>query len=106
MSGSGAQGGGTTMILMWVGIAGVMYFFMIRPQQKRAKDQASFKNDLKAGDRVVTVGGIHVKVVNAEPATLLVETDGGQRFRVERAAISPEYTKAVQSRETGAVKAA
>jgi preprotein translocase subunit YajC len=84
--------------IMMVGIFGVMYFFIIRPQQKRAKEQASFRSEMKPGDRIVTAGGMHAKIVSSDAETMLVETEGGQKMRIERTAISPEYTKTANAR--------
>ena len=60
-----AAGGSQGMIyqvVMWVGIIGVFYFFMIRPQQKKQKEQKELLNNLKKGDQVVTIGGIPARV--------------------------------------------
>jgi len=68
----GAQGGGMGMILMMVAIFAIMYFFMIRPQQKRQKEIQKFQNQLTEGTQVVTGGGIYgtVKRINLEKNTV------------------------------------
>ena len=53
------QGNGMSMILMMVAIFAIMYFFMIKPQQKRQKEIQKFQNELAEGTEVVTGGGIH-----------------------------------------------
>ncbi|MBN8821777.1 MULTISPECIES: preprotein translocase subunit YajC [unclassified Spirosoma] len=86
-------GSNTSMIynvLLWVGIIGIFYFFMIRPQQKKQKDQKSFIDNLKKGDTVVTIGGLHGKVVSVEAATVTLEVDKGTKLTFERTSISRE----------------
>ncbi len=72
-----AQGGGSgmSMILMMVAIFAIMYFFMIRPQQKQQKEIRNFQNSLAEGTEVVIGGGIHgtVKRINMEKNTVDVK---------------------------------
>jgi preprotein translocase subunit YajC len=75
--------------LFWVGIIAVFYFFMIRPQAKKAKDAKKFREALGKGTRVVTIGGIHGKVIEVNDTTVLLDT-GGTKLRVEKSAISPD----------------
>jgi preprotein translocase subunit YajC len=79
-------------IVLWVGIFVVFYFFMIRPQQKKQKDQKSFIENLKKGDGVVTIGGLHGKVYSVEGNTVVVEVDKGIKLTFEKTAISREAT--------------
>jgi preprotein translocase subunit YajC len=86
-----AQGGQSAMIyqlLMWAGIIGVFYFFMIRPQQKKQKDQKAFLSALKKGDEVVTIGGLHATVVSVYESTVTVEIDKGIKLKFDKSAIS------------------
>ncbi len=86
-----AAGGSQGMIyqvVMWVGIIGVFYFFMIRPQQKKQKEQKELLTNLKKGDQVVTIGGIHARVYTVEEATVTLELDKGVKLTVEKSAIS------------------
>lgn len=87
------QGGGMMNIIFFVGIAVVFYFFMIRPQQKKAKDQKKFISEIKKGDSVVTVGGIHGKVYSVEDATLVVEVDKSTKLTIEKSSVSLEASK-------------
>ena len=66
----------------------VFYFFMIRPQQKKAKDARKFRESLQKGSKVVTIGGIHGKVVELSDTTVLLEVDNGVKLLFERTAIS------------------
>lgn len=86
-----ASDGSQTMIyqvVMWVGIIGVFYFFMIRPQQKKQKEQKELLGNLKKGDQVVTIGGIHARIYTVEEATVTLELDKGVKLTVEKSAIS------------------
>ena len=70
----------------------VFYFFMIRPQVKKSKDQRNFQDELKKGDRVVTIGGIHAKVSEIKETTVTVEIEGGVKLKLEKSAVSMETT--------------
>ena len=74
---AGAQGGGSglTMLLMLALIFVVMWLFMIRPQQKRQKELNSFRDSLKKGDKVVTVGGIYGTVIEVNDNKVMLEID-------------------------------
>ena len=75
----------------------VMYFFMIRPQQKKQNDQKKFLTALKKGDNVVTIGGLHGKIHEIDELTLILEVDRGMRLKFDRSAISLDGSKRVQS---------
>ena len=80
-------------ILMFV----VIYFFMIRPQQKRAKQEKQFESDLKIGDKIVTKSGIHGKIAELGDTTIVIETMAG-KLKMERSAISMEMSAALASK--------
>ncbi|MFC0263079.1 preprotein translocase subunit YajC [Fontibacter flavus] len=71
----------------------IMYFFMIRPQQKKQKETKTFLESIKKGDNVVTIGGIHAKIYSVEGDTVTLELDKGIKIKVEKSAISADYTK-------------
>jgi preprotein translocase subunit YajC len=81
-------------MIMLVGIVAVFYFFMIRPQTKKAKEAKNFQSNLQKGDKVVTIAGIHGKIdkVN-EDNTLQLEVSPGSYLRIEKSAISMEWSK-------------
>lgn len=88
-----ASTGSTPMIynvLLWVAIIGVFYFFMIRPQQKKQKDQKNFVENLKKGDNVVTVGGLHGRVASVDGPTITLEVDRGVKMTFEKTSIARE----------------
>lgn len=78
------------MVLIMV----VFYFFMIRPQVKKAKDHKKLVEDLKKGDKIVTTAGIHGKIVDMNDTTFLIEVEGGTKIRFDKTAISLDATKA------------
>jgi preprotein translocase subunit YajC len=80
-------------ILMFV----VIYFFMIRPQQKRAKQEKQFEADLKVGDKIVTKSGIHGKIAELADTTIVIETMSG-KLKMERSSISMEMSVAVNKK--------
>jgi preprotein translocase subunit YajC len=92
-SGSGM----TTQLLFMVAIVAVFYFFMIRPQQKKAKDQKKFTEEIKVGDKVVTLGGAHGRIAELDGDTFVLEVERGGRIRFSKSAISMESSKAVNT---------
>ena len=77
------------MVLIMV----VFYFFMIRPQMKKAKDLKKLISELGIGDKIVTTAGIHGKIVGANDTTFLIEVEGGTKIRFDKSAISLDATK-------------
>lgn len=78
-------------------IIGIFYFFMIRPQQKKSKDQKKFVEEVKKGDLVVTIGGAHGRVAEIENDTFILEFERGARIRFSKSAISMDNTKSAHS---------
>ncbi|MBX3256135.1 MAG: preprotein translocase subunit YajC [Chitinophagaceae bacterium] len=90
------QAGGnsqTMSMIMMVGIIAVFYFFMIRPQTKKAKEAKNFQSNLQKGDKVVTIAGIHGKVNKIEDSTIELEVSPGSYLKIEKSAISMEWSK-------------
>ena len=82
-----AQGdGGLGMILMLVAMFAIMYFFMIRPQQKKQKEIQKFRNAIERGQEVITAGGIYgtVRDIDEVKNVLIIEIANGVRIRVDR----------------------
>lgn len=84
-----AQGGGMGMLVMMVALFAIMYFFMIRPQQKQQKKIREFQNALKEGDNVIVGGGLHgtVRRVDLANATVDVEISRGVVVTVDKAGV-------------------
>jgi preprotein translocase subunit YajC len=83
------QSGGIMSFLPLILIVVVFYFFMIRPQMKKAKDQKKYIEGLKKGDNILTIGGIYGKVIEVrEDNTIIMEVEGGTRMRIAKSAVS------------------
>ncbi|WP_026904791.1 preprotein translocase subunit YajC [Pedobacter glucosidilyticus] len=90
-------GSGVMQFLPMLLIVVVFYFFMIRPQMKKAKDHKKFVAELKKGDKVITTAGIHGRIVDLNETTIVLETEGGGKIRFEKAAVSLESSKSLNS---------
>ena len=72
-----------------IAIVVVMYFFMIRPQVKKQKEETKFRSEIKKGDKVITLGGIHAKVLETNDETLIVQAEGGtSKFKINKTSIA------------------
>ena len=87
-----AQGNGWQMWVMLLLIFVVMWFFMIRPQRKQQKELENFRNSLKKGDKVVTIGGIYGTVCDIKENSVLVEVDNNVKIRVSKQALVKDFT--------------
>ena len=98
-----ASGNPYFSLLFMVGMIAVMYFFMIRPQAKRAKEQKKFAESINVGEKIVTSAGIH-GVINRinEDGTLQIEVGRGSFITVERSAVSMEMTATHRKRTDAA----
>ncbi|MBN2237840.1 MAG: preprotein translocase subunit YajC [Bacteroidales bacterium] len=94
----GAQQGGLMSFLPLVLIVIVFYFFFIRPQMKKSKEQRKFREELKKGDKIITLGGIHGKVLSIDETTVTIETEGQGKLKIEKSAILPQGTVVGQQR--------
>ena len=82
------------LILMFL----VVYFFMIRPQMKRAKQEKKFAADLKKGDKVVTKSGLHAKVLELTDEQTCILESGAGKMKFERASISMELSQKLKTK--------
>jgi preprotein translocase subunit YajC len=82
------MGGGSSQIIMLLLILGVFYFFMIRPQMKKQKELKKFRENLTVGDKVITIGGIHGKILEVNDTNVLLSCEGGSKIRIEKSALS------------------
>jgi preprotein translocase subunit YajC len=83
-----AEGGSWNFLILLGGMFIIMYFFMIRPQMKKQKEAKNYRESIDKGDKVVTIGGIHGKVLEMHDTTVLIQVETG-KLRVEKSAISP-----------------
>jgi preprotein translocase subunit YajC len=86
------QGGGWSMWIMLALIFVVMWFFMIRPQKKQQKELQNFRDSLKKGDKVVTIGGIYGTVAEVKEDSVLIEVDNSVKIRVSKQALVKDFT--------------
>ncbi|MBP8777452.1 MAG: preprotein translocase subunit YajC [Bacteroidaceae bacterium] len=81
------EGGGMSMILMMVAMFAILYFFMIRPQQKKQKEIEKFRRALEVGQNVVTAGGVHGVIKEIQDTVVIIEIAAGVRITVEKASV-------------------
>jgi len=91
-----SQGGNMSFLLTMGAVFLVMYFFMVRPQNKKQKDTKKFLEEMKKGDSVVTIGGLHGKISDLDDLTVTLEVDRGMRLKFDRASFSMEASKKAQ----------
>lgn len=84
-------------ILMFAAIILVMWLFMIRPQRKQQKELQNFRNSLKKGDKIVTVGGIYGEILEVNDKTALIKVDGDVKLRVDKQGLVKDYSEASQN---------
>ncbi len=96
-AGGSAQGSSMGFLLMIVLIFVVMWLFMIRPQQKKQKEIEQFRQGLKKGDKVVTIGGIYGTVVEVKDKTLILEIDQNVKIKVDKSSVVNDFTDAQQA---------
>jgi len=86
MFGNGDGSGMSSMIMLGLMVL-VFWFFMIRPQMKKQKELKKFREALAKGDHIVTIGGIHGKILEVADSTVLVQSEG-TKIRLDKSAIS------------------
>lgn len=84
------------MWVMLILIFVVMWFFMIRPQRKQQKELQKFREGLKKGDKVVTIGGIYGTVTEVKDKTLLLEIDSNVKIRVDKNSVVKDFSETAQ----------
>jgi preprotein translocase subunit YajC len=80
-------------LIMLVLILVVFYFFMIRPQMKKQKELKKFRENLSAGDKIVTIGGVHGKILEINDTTVLINSEGS-KIRLDKSAIAQSFQEA------------
>src|SRR5215213_2855186 len=100
-----APGGGSFQFIFLGLMILVFWLFFIRPQAKKAKSQKSFIDNLQKGDKIVTIAGIHgnINKVN-EDGTISLEINPGSYIKIEKSAISMEWTNQLNKGTTTADK--
>lgn len=82
------SGGGIAAFLPLILIVLVFYLFFIRPQMKKQKELNKFRENIKKGDRVITIGGIHGKILEVQEKTFIIEVEGQNRLKIEKSAVA------------------
>lgn len=90
-------GGDYSFLIMMVAIFAIMYFFMIRPQNKKRKEIENFRKGLEVGQSVVTAGGIYGKIKEIEDSTVIVEVASGVKIKVDKNSIYADAQAQAQS---------
>ena len=89
-----AAGSGMSSLIMFGMIFAVMYFFMIRPQIRKQKKEQEYRSQLKKGDKIITVGGLHAKITEVKEETVMIEVNSGTTLKIEKSAVSMTSNKA------------
>ncbi len=99
---SSPEGGEQNPMAFWIMLGAmfvIFYFFMIRPQTKRAKEAKQFKENLQNGDKVVTIGGIYGKIVELSEKTVILEVEGKVRLKVAKDALIKDASEIISQRK-------
>jgi preprotein translocase subunit YajC len=89
-------GNGYESLFFLLAIFAVFYFFMIRPQMKKTKEQKKFRENLQKGQKIVTIGGIHGKIIEMQETTAIIEVEGQNRLKIEKSAIALDNSSQLQ----------
>ena len=90
---AGSESGGIASYLPIIAIVAIFYFFFIRPQQRKQKETKKYLLEIKKGDKVVTAGGIHGKIIEISETTVLVDVDKGTKLLLEKSSISLDASR-------------
>lgn len=100
LAGTNNGSGLLPQLLLIGGIMIIFYLFMILPQQRKQKEVQKFRESIKNGDDIVTIGGLHGKIISLNESTVTIQADKNIKLVFERAAISIEATKRKQQGKT------
>jgi preprotein translocase subunit YajC len=96
-TGSGSQSSWLSFLPLIL-IVVVFYLFFIRPQMKRSKDQKKFRESLEKGQKVITIGGIHGRIVEIQDTTVTIEVEGQVRLRIEKSAVALDSSQTIENK--------
>ena len=83
---AGGNSGASSIIMIVIMIV-IFYFFMIRPNMKKQKEEKKFRENLAVGQKVITIGGVHGKILEVAESTVLINSEGS-KLRLEKSAIA------------------
>jgi preprotein translocase subunit YajC len=92
-AGGPGQGGGIESVVIIAVMFGALYFMMIRPQMKRAKEQKTMNEALQKGDEVITIGGILGRIVKISDSYVTIEVSQGVEVVMQRSAVQAALPK-------------
>jgi len=91
----GQEGGGFMSFLPLILIVLVFYLFFIRPQMRKSKEQKKYREALKKGDKIVTIGGIHGKIIEVQETTFTIEVEGQNKLKIEKSAVAMDSSSQI-----------
>ncbi len=94
----GQEGSGLMSFLPLILIILVFYLFFIRPQMRKSKEQRKFRESLKKGDKIITIGGIHGKIIEVQEKTFTIEVEGQNRLKIERTAVAMDGSSQLEAK--------
>ena len=83
--------GGSSMLIMMLLLIVVFWLFFIRPQMKKTKELQKFRQGLSKGQKIITIGGIHGKILEIGETTVVIEVEGQTRLKIEKSAVATEF---------------
>ncbi len=93
----GGLGGASGQMIILGLVFVVFYFFMIRPQMKKAKEQKAYMAGLEKGAKIITIGGIHGKIIEVQDTTFIIEVEGGNRLKIQKSAVSKDASGSLEA---------
>jgi len=93
-----SSGGAWSTLIMLLLIIVVFWLFFIRPQAKRNRELMKFRQNLKKGDKIITIGGIHGKIIEVKDQIVIIESEGS-RLKVEKNAIASEFIEKIPDQQ-------
>ena len=93
------SGGSIPTPILFALMIAVFYWFIIRPQNKQKKEIQSLIDNLKKGDKIITTGGLHGRIIQDNETNFLVDFGSNTKIKVEKSAISMELTKELNKTE-------
>jgi preprotein translocase subunit YajC len=94
-------GGNVTFLISLVLMVAIFYFLLIRPQQRRIRQQRSLLGSLDVGDEVITVGGLYGRILEMDDESVTLDAGAGTRLRYAKQAVAQKYVEEEEEEETG-----